>query len=254
MVNRQCKNTVVIFDSGIGGLNVLKQCAVKYPELHYVYAADNFRVPYGNRQRDEVYSLASNVLDGAMSFSPSAIVIACNTVTAECICSLRKRYPVPIVGMQPAVKPAAKIGGRCLVMATRATATSENFIRLIAENYPSACVYASEKLAEFVEKNILSLPQKLPEELLPEGDFDSVVLGCTHYIFVKEQLKKRYLCHIFDGVDGTVARIGKILGISDHQSDISGFGDHRHLKDIKISYYHGNTDLNRRIFESFCSV
>lgn len=241
---------VVIFDSGIGGLNVLKSCLQKYPALHCIYAADNARVPYGNRSREEVFALTSRVLDGAMSHSPAAIVVACNTVTAECITVLRRRYPVPVVGMQPAVKPAARVGGRCLVLATKATASSDNFKKLVNDNFPSATVFASSKLAEYVEKNIYNLPQTLPEELLPTGYFDSLVLGCTHYIFVSQQLKKRYLCRIFDGVDGTVTRLGKILGIADHQAGFSGISDH--CEDIigRVCFFNGDIDRNRQVLMS----
>lgn len=249
MVKRNDGRTAVVFDSGIGGLNVLRACALHYPQLKYIYAADNYRVPYGNRSGEEVFALASAVLDGAMSYRPDAVVIACNTVTAECISELRRRYPIPVIGMQPAVKPAAKFGGKCLVLATAATANSLNFKNLLSKYYPEAKVFASQELADYIEKSVFSLPETLPKDLLPDGNFDAAVLGCTHYMFAAKQISRCYSCQIFDGAEGTAARLGEILGISDHQAIKSGKTDHAGALSVDISFYGGNVDKNSAIFK-----
>lgn len=244
------KKCVIVFDSGIGGLNILNACAAKYPQLDYVYAADNFNVPYGNISAEEVFGLSTGVLDGAMRFMPSAIVVACNTVTAECIDRLRERYAVPVIGMQPAVKEAAAYGGDCAVLVTRATAESANFNRLIEHNFSEARVYPCSGLADYIEKNILSLPENLPEGLVKiEGKPDSIVLGCTHYMYLSAQFRRAYGCRIFDGSEGTARRLGKILGISDHLNEKSGIGDHISEKNSQIVYFSGNINKNRRIYE-----
>lgn len=246
--DREC---VIVFDSGIGGLNVLNACVKRYPHFDYIYAADNFNVPYGMRSAEEVFSLATAVLDGAMKYRPSAIVIACNTVTAECIGRLRERYPVPIVGMQPAVKEAAKRGGKCAVLVTEATAQSGNFRALVAENFPSATICPCPDLAAYIEGNIFSLPEVLPKGLvsLPQN-CENIVLGCTHYIYLSGQISRAYSCRIFDGIGGTTARLGKILGISDHRGGISGISDHCLSKKGKVSFYCGNIGKNKRIFSA----
>ena len=245
------KVSVIVFDSGIGGLNVLNACVKRYPHFDYIYAADNFNVPYGMRSAEEVFSLATAVLDGAMQYRPTAIVVACNTVTAECIERLRERYPVPIVGMQPAVKEAAKSGGKCAVLVTEATAQSSNFRALVAANFPSATVCPCPDLAAYIEGNIFALPEVLPKDLvaLPEN-CESIVLGCTHYVYLAGQLSRAYCCRIFDGIDGTSRRLGEMLGISDHRGEISGISDHCLSKTGKVSFYCGNIAKNRRIYSA----
>lgn len=249
MVKNQSRN-IIVFDSGIGGLNILNACARTFSELNYIYAADNFNVPYGNKSADEVFDLAKYVLDGAMSFNPEAIVVACNTVTAECIDRFRERYSIPIVGMQPAVKEAAKYGGECAVLVTSATSESDNFKSLLNANFPRAEVCPCPHLAAYIEKNILSLPEKLPENLVPVvKNPDSIVLGCTHYIYLSEQLKRAFSCRVFDGMGGTVRRLGKILGISDHHEYFSGISDHQIDKSRNIGFFNGNISKNKQIFE-----
>lgn len=247
---RSDKKCVIVFDSGIGGLNILHACVSKFPQLNYVYAADNFNVPYGNRGAEEVYSLSTGVLDGAMSFMPSAIVVACNTVTAECIDRLRERYAVPVIGMQPAVREAAAYGGECAVLVTRATSESANFRQLLNSNFSDAKVYACTGLADYIEKNIFDLPETIPENLVKiDGKPQSIVLGCTHYMYLSSQFKRRYGCKIFDGSGGTVRRLGKMLGIFDHIEKNSGISDHNLSKNCQIAYFCGDIRKNKQIYK-----
>lgn len=232
------KKTVCVFDSGIGGLNFLYQCKKIMPYHDYVYVADNYNVPYGNLKSEEILSLAIKAFDVIESFSPSAAVIACNTVTAECASYLRSKYTFPIIGIEPAIKPASKVGGRCLVLATNATAKSKAFARLI-DKYGNAetLIYPCTELAKYIEDNIFSLPKKLPDGLLPNVKADSVVLGCTHYSFVKNSIADRYSCPVFDGIDGTVDHLRKILGICNHR-EVEG----------EMRFIMGDFNKNRAIF------
>jgi glutamate racemase len=231
--------TVCVFDSGIGGLNLLAECVKRIPYINYVYVADNYNVPYGNLSHDKILSLVEGAFKEIEKLRPSAVAIACNTVTAECIDILRKEYTFPIVGMQPAIKQAAREGGKCLILATKATIASKSFGRLI-EEYASGntVIYPCDSLASYIEENIFNLPENLPENLLPSVEADSVVLGCTHYIFAKKSIQKRYHCKIFDGIVGTADHLKTILGTSDHNLQCKG----------KITFKLGDFNKNKVIF------
>lgn len=236
---------VCVFDSGIGGLNLLKECAKKLPATDLVYVADNYNVPYGNLPHERIEQLAIAAFDRIEKLNPAAAVAACNTVTAECIKTLRERYSFPIIGIQPAVKPAQKVGGKCLVLATEATVKSASFKALLKECAPAdTTVYPRPELARFIEQNIMFLPDSLPHGLLPDIKADSVVLGCTHYIFVKKHIESKYGCPVFDGVVGTVDHLVTILGKTDHQTDESR----------KITFIGGNFAKNSSVYSKISGV
>lgn len=242
--------SAVVFDSGIGGLNLLYACAQRRPDIHYYYISDNVNVPYGNRSGEEIYALTLNALNGIEYLGPSALVVACNTVTASCIDKLRQRYNFPVIGIQPAVKQAATVGGRCLVLATESTVKSAAFKDLLARCAPPDTVAAGcGRLADFVEQNIFSLPAELPCGLLPDESAGSVVLGCTHYTFVHRQIESRYNCPVFDGISGTADHFAQILGKNIHFYPHEGKFDHSTTKKFKITFLRGNNDKNRQIFE-----
>ncbi|MGN0805224.1 MAG: glutamate racemase [Candidatus Coproplasma sp.] len=243
---RKC---AVVFDSGIGGLNLLYECAKRTPSVHFYYVSDNANVPYGNRSKEELLSLTYNALKGIENLRPLALVVACNTVTANCIESLRSDFSFPVVGIQPAIKQAVEVGGRCVVLATEATVKSVA-LKKLAERYgnniyPIAC----KDLASYIEKNILDLPPILPQGLLPNVCADSVVLGCTHYSFVKKQIESFYRCPVFDGTGATADHFAKIIGTNNHFSPHLGIVDHKAIKKFKITFDGGNSVLNSQIFK-----
>lgn len=248
-------NRVIVFDSGIGGLNLLYECACRVPDMEYFYISDNANVPYGNKNPREILSLTLNALQGIDKLNPCALVVACNTVTAQCIGHLREMFSFPVIGIQPAVKQAAEAGGECLVLATKSTVESRAFHSLV-DRFPDArCeIVACENLAEYIETNILCLPQKLPECLLPRRKVDCVVLGCTHYSFVKEQIESVYGCPVFDGIAGTAAHFEKIVGITDHQRPRLGKNDHGRDKRLNITFLRGDCEKNSQIFKSLFSL
>ena len=244
------KRNVVVFDSGIGGLNLLYECVVRAPDINYYYISDNANVPYGNRSAEEVFNLTRNALKDIEQLNPAALVIACNTVTALCIERLRAAYKFPVVGIQPAIKQAAKRGGSCLVLATEATVCSASFKDLVARYGNSqTCVHACKDLAAYVEENVLNLPAALPANLLPDKSADSVVLGCTHYSFIKKQIQSRYNCPVFDGMVGTADHFAQILGIADHQRPFLGTADHLADFKLNLTFLSGNIHRNALIFD-----
>lgn len=249
--NRGCiSDAVFVFDSGIGGLNLLYECAVRVPDMRYYFISDNDNVPYGNRTAQEIYRLTCNALDGIEKFNPAALIVACNTVTAQCIGKLRSTYSFPVIGIQPAVKPAANYGGDSLVLATEATVHSDSFSALVSRYVGAGFkVVGCRGLAEYIERNIFNLPAELPQGLLPAIKADSVVLGCTHYTFVKKQIEQYYSCPVFDGIVGTADHFAEIVGICDHFSAFLGKTDHLDINRLKVTFLRGNTVKNTEIFK-----
>ncbi len=228
---------VCIFDSGIGGLNLLAECYRRIPQADYMYFADNFNVPYGNLPAAKINSLVFDIFRQISSFHPSAAVVACNTVTAECILSLRAKYAFPILGMEPALKQAWKRGGKYLVLATEATVNSAGFAKLIKAYGSMAEVCALKDLARRIEEGLAHGERIEPE--LPSGNYSSVVLGCTHYIFIKKFIKEKYNCEVYDGISGTADHLRAVLGISDHICE----------KPPEVAFKCGDFAKNKAIFE-----
>ena len=252
-MNRDKPNaSVAVFDSGIGGLNLLAECAAALPDVDFYYLADNFNVPYGNKRKNEILALVNDKLSLLSGVKLSAAVIACNTATANCIGELRAQYPFPVIGIQPAVKPAAEHGGKCLVLATPSTVESDSFKNLLArvsENRPTDfIIHACEGLAEYVEQNVFDLDKELPKTFFPQVEVDSVVLGCTHYVFIKEAISKLYNCEIFDGISGTAANLCRKLGMTDHFKGFLGIFDHSAENKSNITFLGGDFEKNARIF------
>ena len=203
---------VAFFDSGIGGLNLLAECVRRLPNVSFTYFADNFNMPYGALGSDELFDKADKVFEKIAKLEPLAAVIACNTVTAVCAKRLREKYSFPIIGIEPAVKPAAQNGGNCLVLATPATAESEAISKLI-RTYGNGTtkVVACPNLAAYIEQNIFDIDEEEVVKMLPTFSPDSVVLGCTHYTYVKDVIKRFYNCEIYDGIYGTAQRLCSVL-------------------------------------------
>ena len=167
--------------------------------------------------------------------------LACNTVTAQCIGFLRENFPFEIIGIQPAVKPASAVGGKCLVLATPSTAQSNSLHDLIGRfGSGETKVAPCSDLASYIEENVGNFNPAEVERLLPKESADSVVLGCTHYSFVKDIIKNYYNCPVFDGNEGTSAHLCEKLGISDHRAE----------RAQSIAFIGGNTDKNRSVFRS----
>ena len=249
VVKRKC---VVVFDSGIGGLNLLYECALRVRDVDYYYVSDSDNMPYGNKSRDEILHLTLNALKVVDELNPIALVLACNTVTANCVRSLRARYSFPVIGVQPAIKSVIGVSDNCLILATNATVNSPEFKRLLnIYNASCACAKGCDGLAKYVEENIFNLPERLPEGLLPDVKADCVVLGCTHYAFVKRQIAAKYKCSVIDGIGGTADHFAKIIGTVDHQTPLLGKNSHFRNKSVKLTFLGGNFEKNSQIFKNY---
>lgn len=235
---------ICCFDSGIGGLTLLYECVRRLPCAEYFYFADNYNVPYGSMSSHQLLEKADGVFKQISLLNPSAAVIACNTVTAQCIAPLRRKYNFPVVGIQPAIKPAAAAGS-CAVLATPSTAES-NAVKQLVLRYGMGRtkVVSCRELAAYIESNIFNIEPEKVSSLLPQINADGVVLGCTHYSFVKKIIEKHYNRPVFDGNAGTAERLRAISGNFDHQPE----------KLPNIHFIGGDEEKNRRVFSNMEAI
>ena len=215
---------IAVFDSGVGGISVLKNLVDIMPHEDFIYYGDSANAPYGTKTLEAVRKLtcehAKNLL---IDQHAKGLVVACNTATSAAVRILREKYPdIPIVGIEPAVKPAVlfKDHPRVLVMATPMTIREEKFKKLMGryssqgEIIPLPC----PGLMNFVERGDLygdDVKQYL-EELLYEythNEVDAVVLGCTHYPFVRKLIQEVLGdgVRVFDGGPGTAREMKRRL-------------------------------------------
>lgn len=188
-----------VFDSGVGGISVLRYLLKELPQEKFLYFGDSINAPYGVRPREEVEQLTMAALEKLMARGLKAFVIACNTATAAAVEALRAKYPdFIIVGIEPAVKLAADRhpGGHIGVMATPGTMKSPRVLSLI-DRFKGDCtieMLPAPGLADLVEANKQNGPEG--EALLRPwleplaGKLDALVLGCTHYPFAAPMLQK----------------------------------------------------------------
>lgn len=213
-----------IFDSGIGGINVLKEAVELLPNENFIYYADTKNVPYGTKTKEEVKRLIFEAVEFLAGFDLKMLVVACNTATSIAVRELREKYSFPVIGMEPAVKPAvektADTGKRVLVTATVLTLQEEKFHNLVDRVDQRHVVDALplQELVDFAEKlrfdeNVIIpyLREKLKDMELSQ--YGTVVLGCTHFPFFKSSITKVFGegAEIIDGSAGTVRYMKKIL-------------------------------------------
>lgn len=187
-----------VFDSGLGGISVLKALLETLPNEHFIYVGDSAHVPYGGKSNHEIFLRMRAITQFLINKACKAIVVACNTATAAAIDQLRQAYPmVPIIAIEPAIKPAVQQTKtkKIAVLATYHTIHSERVARLVA-SYAQDCqvvLQACPGLADAIEHfpDSLALTVELVEKYchpLCNQDIDVVVLGCTHYPLVHEQI------------------------------------------------------------------
>ena len=191
-----------VFDSGVGGLSVLKALRERLPRAPLLYIADSGHAPYGERSETYILDRSHRVASHLLSQGAALLVVACNTATAVAVRSLRARHPdLPIIGVEPGLKPAAALtrNGRVGGMATPGTLASEKF-HLLMRAQPSTIVVVPRPcpgLARLIEQGDLDAPALRAAvaehaSALREADVDTVVLGCTHYSFVRHHIEAAF--------------------------------------------------------------
>lgn len=219
---------IAFFDSGIGGLTVLHQAMRLLPEEDYIFYADTAHVPYGEKSKETVRNYVFEAADFLAHQNLKALVIACNTATSIAADELRDRYTFPILGIEPAVKPAVqeseKKRKKVLVLATRLTLREEKYHNLVQriDRHEIVDSLALPGLVTFAERFIFDDERvyaylKTMLDPLPLNDYGTVVLGCTHFPFFKDQLKKFFPADtdIIDGGEGTARNLKRILEAAD---------------------------------------
>lgn len=194
------KNQAIgIFDSGVGGISVWKELVKSLPNESVIYYADTANCPYGPKSKENIIELASKVVDFLISKDCKIIIVACNTATAAAIEFLRTNYSLPFIGMEPAVKPAAQNSKTksIAVLATEGTFNGKLYIET-SRKYATDVVLnikVGDKLVDIVENGLIDDPfteKHLASIVKPliEKNIDHLVLGCTHYPFLLDKLKK----------------------------------------------------------------
>ena len=212
---------IVVFDSGLGGISVLRELVQEMPNERYLYFGDSANAPYGTRSVEEVRALTMSHIAGFMKRGVKAVVVACNTATSAAIEELRQTYPdTIIVGIEPALKVAADTfpWGRIIVMATPITLREEKFqhqVELFSGCHTIVPLPCPE-LVEYVEAGAFQetadyLKEKLTPVLTP--DTVAVVLGCTHFPFLRPQIRSVIgdKIKILDGGRGTAMQTRRRL-------------------------------------------
>ena len=189
-----------VFDSGVGGLSVLRHLRAHLPHENFIYIADQAHVPYGRRPLADIRRLSENVVHFLLAHHVKLIVIACNTASGAALNSLRHTFPsLPFVGMEPAVKPAAAQtkSGKVGVLATAGTFESQRYLSLMnrfakdVEVFENPCIGLVERIedGQLDDDETAVLLRSCVEPMLAAG-VDTLVLGCTHYPFIRPLLEQ----------------------------------------------------------------
>jgi len=242
-----------VFDSGIGGLTVLKQAMAAYPHAHYIYFADTENVPYGTKTKKEIRVLVDSAVEFLEQQKIDLLILACNTATSVTVKRLRKKYDFPIVGMEPAVKPATEIKQqkKILVCATKLTLKQKKLKTLITnlKAKDEVKLLSLQKLVRFAENKELDSERvhkylrKCFRKIMWE-EYKAVVLGCTHFLFFRKALSEHIppKVELIDGNEGTVNRMLDLLPKSKKKTK------------LKVSYFQSKKKVSAKLFTPFLEL
>lgn len=183
-----------IFDSGIGGVTVFKEILKQLPNYKYIYYSDSLNNPYGDKSYDELIKITENIVNYLIQEGCETIVIACNTASAICKDYLRRKFNIPIIAIEPAYKMVYDYNylGKTLILATKGTLESSKFKELYQKyDNHNTCIYECVGLADLIEQNkIQEINKYLNYHLSKFVGVENVVLGCTHYPLIMDEIKK----------------------------------------------------------------
>ena len=210
---------VGVFDSGVGGISVLRDLRALMPDEDFIYFGDGANAPYGEKSSGEIRVLAWNVVEKLLDRGIKALVIACNTATAAAAPLIRERLDMPVVAMEPALKPASACahGGKVVVMATPLTLSLDKFKRLMSEYGRDALPMPCPGLMDMVERGVVDGPEMDEylagvREKIGDVRVDAVVLGCTHYVFLRTAVERAFPgAQVIDGNGGTARQLKRLL-------------------------------------------
>jgi len=240
-----------VFDSGVGGISVLADLMHQLPDEQYIYYGDSGNAPYGVRSKDEVRELSFNVVDQLLKFKIKALVVACNTATSVVIEELRSALDIPVIGMEPALKPAIELNkqGQIMVMATPVTLREKKFNDLIEKFKDTTNVIKipCPGLVEIIEKDSdndceIEIYIKKVFSHYNKDDIGVIVLGCTHYVFIKDILENIFgkEISIVDGNLGTAKHVKHLL--QDNGTILNT--SEKNCKVTKVKIINSSNDIN----------
>ena len=215
---REAEKPIGVFDSGVGGISTLAAMTRELPGEDFLYYGDTRNAPYGTKTTEEVIACVRRVVDRLTEQGIKALAIACNTATGAAAATLRAEMTIPVIGMEPALKPAEEAwqGGKILVMATPLTLKQDKFLKLMDRFGAHAVPLSCPGLMELVENEDREGAKTYLEKTFGEWEMDrvdAVVLGCTHYVFLKNMIRQmipeRTL--ITDGNAGTARQLRRVL-------------------------------------------
>lgn len=227
------KQAIGFFDSGSGGLSVLAVVRKRLSGEDFIYLGDSANAPYGTKDDETVRRLVLAAVRQLADRNIKALVVACNTATGAAISALREAYDFPVLGIEPALKTAAEThtAGQILVMATPLTINSKNYRELHSRFGQHAISLPCPGLMEFVEQEDLDSPDlhAYLDRLFSPFDrehLDSVVLGCTHYLFLKKALARHLMpgTRLLDSNDGLTRHLIRTLEEKNLMTDRAGEG------------------------------
>ena len=214
------KAPIGMFDSGVGGISVLREAVRLLPNERFIFYGDTKNAPYGTKPKETVLALSRNVVKKLVGLGAKAIVIACNTATSAAAADLRMEYSsLPIIAMEPALKPASLLhrDGVVLSLATPGTIAGEKYAHLYALYGEGVISLPCPGLMEFVERGELSGPALnayFDQLFAPYASktVEAIVLGCTHYSFLKKSISSYFPgIPLLDGNEGTVRQLRRRL-------------------------------------------
>ena len=233
-----------VLDSGIGGVSVLREIVKLIPKGHFIYYSDSVNNPYGDKSKDAVYSIVKGIVDYFLDMGCVGIVLACNTASAICVKRLRSEYPDTLfIAIEPAYKMVHDYNpeGNTLVMATKGTLESEKFLALYHKyDNNKTTLLSCSGLADLIEKgNMEDVNLYLENNLKKYKGVDNVVLGCTHYPLIKENIR---------GVLGDVKFFDGSVGVSKEllrQLELRNINYDN--KELKIDFIDSSNNSNKRV-------
>lgn len=239
-----------LLDSGMGGLSVLHEAFHLLPDEEYIFYADVDHVPYGTKKPEEIISYTTDIVDFLIKQGSDVVIIACNTATSVAIEKVRKLYDIPIIGMEPAVKPAVHHNNskRVLVMATPVT-IRENKLKTLIDRVDTEHVcdlLPMPRLVSLAENEMYESREAfdyIASELKPYdlSKYSELVLGCTHFNYFKPIYRKIFgdELEIIDGNNGTIRHLAEKCGLKIDRSEREIFYKNPEdvLKYPKVSYF-----------------
>ena len=208
-----------VFDSGVGGISVLVEIIKLLPHEEFIYYADSINAPYGIKSENTIRSLTIKAADFLFKLGVKSLVVASNTATSAAIKEIRRIFELPVIGMEPAIKPAVELkkNSRIIVMVTPLTLQSKKFNSLVYQYKHLAEIISipCPGLVELIERGNNNIADYLYSILRPETNknISTVVLGCTHYVLIKREILKvlgRNI-NIIDGNCGTARHLKTVL-------------------------------------------